>query len=427
MDSKILAILILAGIIISYITHIVPIGVTSILGALAMMLAGIITPAEVVDGFGNDTVMMVAGMVVVGNALCETGLADIIGSLILKIPFIGGNEKMFLAVILLFVTLLSAFMSNTATVAMFLPLITSVAGVSKGKITRKNTYMAAGIASVLGGNLTLVGSTPQMVAQGIFIQTEGCWAMTFFEITRGALPAVILMFIFYMTFGYNLQKKVFDFDETVKEPSIDKTVVRASHGKLHIILSGLIMLLCVAGFIGGAFSLGTVAMLGACACILTRCISIKRMFITMDWTSIAVLGGALGFSKGLANSGAIDMIAEHLLVLINKVNAGPFLVLAALMIITSLVSSVMSHTAATAVFLPVALGIAKAVSVNPMLFGIGVVISCNLQFATPVGTPPMTMTLQGGYRFSDYFKVGGVFSVLCLVVTIGFLPLLYGF
>jgi len=427
MDIRILAILILMGIIISYITHIVPIGVTSILGALAMMLAGIITPAEVVEGFGNDTLMLVAGMVVVGNALCETGLADIIGSSILRIPCIGGNEKMFLAVILLFVTVLSAFMSNTATVAMFLPLITSVASVSKGKITRKNTYMATGIASVLGGNLTLVGSTPQMVAQGIFIQTEGCRAMSFFEITRGALPAVVLMFIFYLTFGYSMQKKVFNFEETVKESACEKSKVRSQRSRLHIILSGLIMLLCVAGFISGLFSLGRVALLGACACILTRCISIKRTFITMDWTSLAVLGGALGFSKGLANSGAIDMIAEHLMVLINKLNIGPFFVLAALMMITSLVSCVMSHTATTAVFLPVAIAIAKAVSANPMVFGLGGVISCNLQFSTPVGTPPMTMTLQGGYRFSDYFKVGGVFTVLSLVLTICLMPLLYGF
>lgn len=426
MDSSVLAILILTGIIIAYSTQLLPIGITSILGALAMMLAGIISPSELITGFTSDTVMMVAGMVVVGNALCETGLADITGRLIMKIPCIKGNEKLFLAVILLSVTLLSALMSNTATVAMFLPLIASVAGASEGKITRKNTYMAAGIASVLGGNLTLVGSTPQMVAQGILAQTEGCRTMGFFDITRGAVPAIVLMFIFYLTFGYDMQKKVFDFDDTtVMTAAI--SAPGAVGDRRRMICSGIIMLFCIAGFITGVSALGIIAMFGALACIVTGCISVKRAFATMDWCSIAVLGGALGFSKGLDNSGAIKLIAGHLMVLINHLDAKPYVILAVLMFIASIISAVMSNTATTAVFLPVALGIAKAVSADPMVFGIGIVISSNLDFASPIGTPPITMTLQGGYRFSDYFKVGGLFTVLSLIITIVLLPLLYSF
>jgi di/tricarboxylate transporter len=145
----------------------------------------------------------------------------------------------------------------------------------------------------------------------------------------------------------------------------------------------------------------------------------------MDWTSILVLGGSMGFSKGLHQSGALVRIADALVSLMGSAY-GPVAVFGGFLILAAVMGNVMSHTATTAVLTPIAIAMAQRMGANPTLFVVGVVIGCNLAFATPVSTPPLTMTLCGGYRFNDYVIVGGVLNVLCVAVALVTLPALYG-
>ena len=424
MPQSILSLLILAGIIVCFATRIIPLGITAVLGSLAMAIAGITTFAEAVAPFGSDTVLLILGMIVVGSALTETGLTDIIGKGLMRIPGIGKNEKLFLMIVLTVVAVLSGFMSNTATVAIFLPLVSGIAKTSGGVITKKNTYMAIGIASVVGGNLTLAGSTPQIVAQGILSQTEGCTPMGFFDLTKGSIPLILIMLLFYATFGYRMQKRTFCFAEAAGGEMTEsgETVVIQ---KRKAVACGVIFAWCIIGFVCNLFTLGTVAVIGACACVVTKCITIERAAATMDWTSILVLGGALGFSEGLDKSGALQLVADTIIKIAGE-NATAFLIFAMFLILSAVMGNVMSHTATTAILVPIAITVAKDLGSNPTLFAIAVVIGCNLAFATPVSTPPLTMTLIGGYRFSDYVKVGGVLNILCLIVALVTLPILYG-
>lgn len=425
MSQSTLAILILVCIFISYVTQIIPLGVTSILGALAMAIFGIISFPTALAGFGSDSVMMIAGMMVVGSALAETGITDIIGRSVLRSKRIRENERLFLAAILVVILFISAFISNTATVAIFLPLVAGAARTSGGRITRKNTYMAVGITAVVGGNSTLIGSTPQMIAQGILSQTEGCREMAFFEMAKGALPLMLFALIFFSTFGYDLQKKVFTFPEADEELSpTDEKHPSGGRSKKFIVV--IIFLGCVAGFVSNLFTPGAVALLGACACIATGCISAKSALSKMDWRSITVLGGALGFAAGLDQSGAVEFLVEKAMGLISGYQIGAFGFFALICVIASLLSVSVSNSATAAILVPVAIAVARTLQANPITFVIGVAICCNLDFITPIGTPPITMTLKGGYRFQDYLKVGGVFTAVSLVIVIVLLPVLYG-
>ena len=140
MTNAIIAIIILICILVSFILNKIPIGLTALLGALAMAIFGIIPFSDALSNFGSDTVMMVAGVTVIGNTLFETGCAQLLGKALVHIKGVGTNEKIFLIAVIVLVTVLSAFVSNTATVAMMIPLIASVAAASKGRITKKNTY-----------------------------------------------------------------------------------------------------------------------------------------------------------------------------------------------------------------------------------------------------------------------------------------------
>lgn len=309
MSDITIALIIAAVVLILYATQLIPITVTAMLSSLVMAFFGIISFEDSLISFGSDALLLVVGAVIMGNALVECGVTQIVGDAIVKVKVIAGNERLFIMVILTLCAALSGFLSNSACVAIFMPIAGAVAQSSNGKIQKKNVYMGIGVASVAGGMCTMVGSTPQIIANGILMQTDGVDSLGFFGLTKGALVVIAIVIVYFGTCGYNLQKKVFDFEEqlayseSVREK--DKSIPRKK-----TITASAIFISCIVCFILEIGSVGTVALLGAFLHIATGCISEKKAFQTMDWTAFFVMGGALGFSKGMNESGAIQMIAE---------------------------------------------------------------------------------------------------------------------
>lgn len=421
MIKPILASVIFVVILISFVMQRRPAGLTAVVGSLLMMIFGIIEPSDVVAPFGSDTVIMVASVLILGSAVFETGAAEIIGSAIVR--RMGRNEKLLIMVLVLTVSILSSFLSNSAVVAIFLPLLASLARSSGGAITKKNTYMAVGIASVVGGNCTLAGSTPQLTAQAILQTTDSVRELTFWELGKVGFPLVIVLALYYLFIGIRLQKKVFDFPEVEDPaPSGDGGQVRS---KAKCITVCLIMLGCVAGFTAGVFSFGTVGAIAAALCILTGCISFDKAFKSLDWNTICVLGGAMGISTALNKSGVVQAVADMIISAFGS-GANPVTICLVLLVTSAALGNIMSHTATAAVLTPLAISLGTGLGVDPIPYVVTVVIGCNLAFATPVATPPLTMTMVGGYRFTDYTKVGGLYNLLSLIATALLIPLAYG-
>lgn len=421
MIRPILASVIFVVILISFVMQRRPAGLTAVVGSLLMMIFGIIEPSDVVAPFGSDTVIMVASVLILGSAVFETGAAEIIGSAIVR--RMGRNEKLLIMVLVLTVSILSSFLSNSAVVAIFLPLLASLARSSGGAITKKNTYMAVGIASVVGGNCTLAGSTPQLTAQAILQTTDSVRELTFWELGKVGFPLVIVLALYYLFIGIRLQKKVFDFPEVEDPaPSGDGGLVRS---KAKCITVCLIMLGCVAGFTAGVFSFGTVGAIAAALCILTGCISFDKAFKSLDWNTICVLGGAMGISTALNKSGVVQAVADMIISAFGS-GANPVTICLVLLVTSAALGNIMSHTATAAVLTPLAISLGTGLGVDPIPYVVTVVIGCNLAFATPVATPPLTMTMVGGYRFTDYTKVGGLYNLLSLIAAALLIPLAYG-
>ena len=420
--------LIITGIVIVlYVTQIFPLSVTSMFGALAMAFTGVITFEDSISAFGTDALLLVVGAVIMGNALAECGVTQIIGNTILRIPRVGQSEKLFLAIVMSICAILSGFLSNTACVAMFLPLIAGTAAASGGVITKKNTYMGVGYAALVGGSCTLVGSTPQLIANGVLEQTEGCDTMGFFTLAKGGILIVAIVVLYFVTFGYKLEKKLFTFDEVIDEAAIAAANEKADYNKTKAIISSAIFVACIICFVVGIGSVGTVALGGGALCIATRCITEKQAFITMDWRAVTVMGGALGMAKGLNESGAIQMIAEKTLALFGGQDANPFVICFALFVLGSILGNIISHAATSAIMTPLAIAMAIPLGVNPITFVIAMILGSNSTFMTPIATPPVTMTLAGGYQFMDYVKVGGVLNVLVIIIVGLLVPVIYGF
>ena len=219
MESSTIAIIITIITIISFVLEKIPLAMTAMIASLAM---GIILPemklADVYSGFSSTTVMMVAGMCVVGDALFKTGMANKIGKAI------GGsslakNERMFTIAVVICCTIMSSFLSNSGTIAMWMPLIAAVAAKSHGAIRSKMVILAAGIACAVGGAGTLVGSTSQQTANAVLMGVAGYEdGLSLFDQTKIMIPLCLIMIVYFATVGYSLTKKVLkpespDFDK----------------------------------------------------------------------------------------------------------------------------------------------------------------------------------------------------------------------
>ena len=143
---------------------------------LALLIFQILTPEEALSGFSNSVVIMMVGLFVVGGAIVQTGLAKMISRKVLKLA---GNSEMRLFLLVMMVTaVIGAFVSNTGTVALMLPIVVSMA-MNAGSSPRR-LLMPLAFASSMGGMMTLIGTPPNLIIQDTLVQA-GYPALSFFS------------------------------------------------------------------------------------------------------------------------------------------------------------------------------------------------------------------------------------------------------
>jgi di/tricarboxylate transporter len=462
------AIVILVLVMIMFITEVVPLPVAAMLGALAMAACGIISFPEAFAGFANDTLMMVVGMLVIGLALYESGLLDRVGSLLGRL--LANRRRAPVGLIGSTVAVLSACMSNTAVAAAFLPLVDSLAArpqggapAARGAVSSRPLYMVVGVFAVLGGNLTLIGSTPQLVVQGV-LDSSGLPTFGFFSLLKGALPLLVVGVLYFSTVGRRLLAGAGETGGRTAVlaevpapapvgPPAPAAAVASSASSApapapapapagipvgapaeerrlpsyrRMCLAATVFVLCIVGIVAGLWTVGAVAMLCALLLVALRCIDLGTVVRKVDWSSVVILGGSLGFSAGLEASGVGRTLASGIIGLCGGSNAQPLLVFSAVVVVTAVLSCLISNTAVAAMMAPMGIFLAQGMGFCVTTMVVGIVLASSVCFATPIGTPPMTLTLSAGYRFTEYLKVGTPFCLLLVVVIIVFTPLLYG-
>ena len=128
---------------------------------LALLLAQILSPAEALAGFSNTTVIMMVGLFIVGGGIFQTGLAKMIGGQVIKLA--GTSETRLFLLVMLVTAFIGAFVSNTGTVALMLPIVVSMA--AHAGTSSRRLLMPLAFASSMGGMMTLIGTPPNMIIQ----------------------------------------------------------------------------------------------------------------------------------------------------------------------------------------------------------------------------------------------------------------------
>ena len=142
----------------------------------ALLVLGILTPAEALAGFSSPIVIMMIGLVVVGGAIMQTGLAKLTGNKLMALS--RGNETITFLLVMLVTSFIGAFVSNTGTVALMMPIIMSIAAGSGMQSSR--FLMPLAFAGSLGGMLTLIGTPPNLVIDEVLTEA-GYQPLAFFS------------------------------------------------------------------------------------------------------------------------------------------------------------------------------------------------------------------------------------------------------
>lgn len=183
------------------------------------------------------------------------------------------------------------------------------------------------------------------------------------------------------------------------------------------------------------------ACIGCMALLLTRCIRMDEVYRSVDWKVIFLLAGLLPLGTAMERSGASEQFAQATiqmskqvsLLVSQKIGSDPmeavaYGVLAALFLLTTLLTSVMSNNAAAVLLAPLALQTAQDLGVDPRPLLFAVMFAASTCFATPVGYQTNLMVYQpGGYRFSDFMRVGIPLNLVFMGICVVFIPIFWPF
>ena len=171
--------------------------------------------------------------------------------------------------------------------------------------------------------------------------------------------------------------------------------------------------------------------LGVAILLLSNCMKPKEAYASVEWSILMIIFGMLALGQAMDSTGASRLIAENMVHLVQSIapaHLQHLMMLAFVYIITSTFTEFLSNNAAVALMVPIALGIASTLGIDPRPFVVASCIAASASFATPIGYQTNTYVYGvGGYRFSDFTKIGLPLNIICFSVTIAVVPIFWSF
>ena len=193
----VLGLLVLA--IILFATERISVDVITLLLLIVLVLSGVLTVEEAFAGFSNEIVVILASIFVLSGALQQTGVMDSVGAQLYR--FAAGSKKRLLASLMVAVGGVSAFMNNTTATAVFIPPTLSLA--HQAKVSPSKLLMPLAYASILGGTITLIGTSTNVAVSGYMVRA-GMEPLALFELAPVGLILMVVGVLYILTIGQRL-------------------------------------------------------------------------------------------------------------------------------------------------------------------------------------------------------------------------------
>ena len=404
-----------------FIADFLPMGLMVFMVPVSLYFCGVIEAKEIFAPLVGQSIILVVAMSVMGAALFKTGMAERIGRALFR--FCPGERSLML-VVTLFSGVVSAFVSNTGTVVILIPIIMGAAASHKIRPSRLLIPLTAG--ATLGGNISVIGSPGNLIAKETIEKlSDGAMGVKFFEYAGVGIPLLVAAAVFYALIGPKVLPAK-GGDECVQERK-GGMPVRPWKGWFTVVA----LVATVAAMIGADYAkwlppMHITACVGAISVVLFRVLSQKEAFAAFDMQAVFLLSFMTPLGGAMMKTGAAQKIADAVVGVGG--GHGPLVMMAVLWLTVWALTQVMSNTATCALFCPIGWTIAKTLGADPRAVVIAILIASSVAVCTPLAIPANSMILEpGGLRFKDFFRPGICLSVLGFILSMILLPILYPF
>lgn len=435
---------VMALVIVFWITEALPLAVTSLLGpALAIILQ--VAPAGLTfRPFASPTIFLFIGSFILAQALFVHRVNERVAFGVLSLKIVGARPTRILVAYGLLAAFLSAWMSNTATAAMLVPIGVSLIRFmeSEANIPKKygtSLMLMTTYCCSRGGMATPVGTPPNLIAVGM-LSDQLDTRITFVEWMLVSVPIVLVLlaivFVYLNWVGSTGVDEIPGTDKIIAERKAALGPWR--RGEINALLAfGVTVVLWVGpGLL--ALILGrenpfvmsvlasvpesVAAMAGVVMLFLLPVSATERSTITwkqaaqIDWGTILLFGGGLSLGALTASTGLAQVLAEGITGLVPTNEVATLAFAAALF--TVVLSETMSNTAATNIAIPIVISIAVASGVNPIIPSVAAALSASVADALPVSTPPNAIVYASGrVRITDMIRYGILMDVIAVTLV----------
>ncbi|MEX0660056.1 MAG: DASS family sodium-coupled anion symporter [Egibacteraceae bacterium] len=445
-------------VVIFWATEPIPIPVTALLGLALASVAGVAPPPEVFGAFSSPVIFLFIGSFIIARAMTIHGLDRRFAFRVLSLPGVAQSTYRIVVAFGVCAALLSSVISNTAAVAMLLPIAVGVlraisellpANLRGGPRLRLGTalmLMTAYGASV-GGLLTPIGSPANLIGREFIAELTGV-EISFFGWMLMTLPIVVAMFavlsVVLLLLNRPEVRRLEGATEYIRgERSALGPLTRAERNTLLAfavavtlwVLPGIVGLLVgesssVATLLGERADEGTVAILAAALLFLLPVDWPQRRFtlsweqaVRIDWGTVLLFGSGIALGTLLSDTGLAGRLGGSLATSLGMTSLITLTASAALAAV--LLSETTSNTAAVGIVVPILIPVAQAAGVDPLIPALAAVFGASYGFMLPVSTPPNAIVYASGMvPITRMLRSGAAFDVAgVLLITAGLLLL----
>ncbi|HDU2781946.1 TPA: SLC13/DASS family transporter [Klebsiella pneumoniae] len=421
MSPAIITLLILVVAIIIFISDRLPMGLVAFMVPMALYFSGVIGVKDIFASIVNENVILIIAMCVLGAAFFKTGLAWQSSKILLKYA---KTERSLSVLIFMISGVMSAFVSNSGTVAVLIPIVLGIAGTSQIKPIK--LLMPLVFGATIGADISINGSPGDLIAKNtIETFSKGNLSVPFFEYAKIGIPLMIACALLLFFFGSRLIP-----DRDGHEQS-DVQMDYSHIPEWHKLLTLIVFVLAILGMVATDYVkfLPPIHIIACCAAIvlvLTGVLNQKETFNSFETLTVFMLAFMMPLGAALNSTGAGEMIARAVISVTG--NSGVIVIMASLWILTWALTQVMSNTAACTLLCPVGWTIAQSIGADPRAVVIAIFIASSVAVCTPMAIPANSMIIgPGNVKFKDFLKPGLAISFVCFIVSMILLPVFYPF
>ncbi len=395
-----------------WITQALPISTTALLIPVLAMASGLLTATQAFENFASPVIFLFMGGFALAAALQKYSLDQLFANKMLS--FSGGKPLKAILLLFLSTAILSMWISNTATIALMLPIALGLLSSYGTKVSSNSTiFVLLGLAysGNLGGMATLIGSPPNAIAASAAKLSFADWLVW-------GVPMFLLLFPLMIVVLFFMFRPKFSNSVTINLPKVERSWQRNWVIVIFTLTAlGWIFSAPLSNALG--IHSGFDAMLAVLAIVLltgSKSLPFEDFVSKTNWGILILFGGGLTLSALLKSSGASFWLANVISSYLPANNT--WLVLLIICVFVIFLTELVSNTASAALLVPLFMTVAVELGLPPAGIAVVIALCASCAFMLPVATPPNAIVFSSGLVPQKQMMRAGLVLNLCFAVVI---------